>query len=83
MLDYTLKLDLRDASYAAYMRADQQARTLTYHPEQQYTSDVLFEVPPDPLHAVRPSAGAARRRGRLREHEEAGWWNRQTPCAAP
>jgi flavin-dependent dehydrogenase len=49
VIEYTLPLNVEDNSYAALMRADQQARTLTYHPEQQFTSDELFQVPPDPM----------------------------------
>ncbi|MBM4093254.1 MAG: FAD-dependent oxidoreductase [Planctomycetes bacterium] len=47
VIEYTMTLDVPDGSYAALMRADQQARSLTYDPAQQYTSDVLFEVPED------------------------------------
>ena len=32
------------------MRADQKARSLTYHPKQQFTSDVLCTIPPDAMH---------------------------------
>ena len=42
IIEYTLKLPMADESDAAWAKADQQARTLTYHPEQQFTSDVLF-----------------------------------------
>ncbi len=45
VIEYTLQLPMADDSYAAWAAADQQARTLTYHPEQQFTSDRLFEVP--------------------------------------
>ena len=57
IIEYTMPLPIDDDSYAAYMRADQQARTLTYHPEQQFTSDVLFEVPPDAMHGREAAAG--------------------------
>jgi ribulose 1,5-bisphosphate synthetase/thiazole synthase len=49
IIRYTMPLHLDDDSYAAYMRVYQQARTLTYDPEQQFTSDVMFEVPSDPM----------------------------------
>jgi len=55
IIEYTLKLPMTGASYASFAAADQKARTMTYHPEQQFTSDVLFEVPPD---AVRGEATA-------------------------
>jgi len=47
IIEYTLQLPLADDSYAAWAAAEQQARTMTYDPEQQFTSDRLFEVPPD------------------------------------
>ncbi len=31
---------------------------MTYHPEQQFTSDCLFEVPSDPMHGTHPATGA-------------------------
>jgi len=58
IIEYTLSLPMRDATYASFARADQQARTLTYHPEQQFTSDWLFEVPPDPMHGQAQASGA-------------------------
>ncbi|MCY2993397.1 MAG: FAD-dependent oxidoreductase [Planctomycetota bacterium] len=57
IIEYSLTLPATDAGYAATMRVDQQARTLTYHPEQQYTSDVLFQIPSDTLQARRASSG--------------------------
>ena len=56
-IEYTLSLPMKDDSYAAWARADQQARSLTYHPEQQFTSDWLFEVPPDPMHGEERASG--------------------------
>jgi hypothetical protein len=58
VIEYTMPLSLDDASYAAYMKVDQQARTMTYDPEQQFTSDQLFEIPPDPLHGRQTASGA-------------------------
>jgi len=49
VLEYTLALPMKDDSVAAFAAADQKARSLTYHPEQQFTSDVLFQIPPDPM----------------------------------
>lgn len=49
IIEYTLQLPMADDSPASWAKADQQARTLTYDPEQQFTSDILFEVPPDPM----------------------------------
>ena len=57
IIEYTLKLNLKDDSWASRAAADQQARTLTYDPQQQFTADELFEVPPDPVQAEQPAAG--------------------------
>ncbi len=57
IIEYTLQLAMEDDGYASFAAAEQQARTMTYHPEQQFTSDVLFEVPPDAMHGRQPVAG--------------------------
>ncbi len=44
---YTLRIRMKDGSLAERMRAEHLARDLTYHPEQQFASDTLFQVPPD------------------------------------
>ncbi|MHB8898845.1 MAG: FAD-dependent oxidoreductase [Thermoguttaceae bacterium] len=49
LIEYTLELPMADDSPASWAAADQQARNLTYHSEQQYTSDGLFHVPTDPM----------------------------------
>ncbi len=57
VIEYTMPLSMDDGSYAAYMKADQQARTMTYDPDQQFTSDVMFEIPPDPMHGREAASG--------------------------
>ncbi len=57
IIEYTIPLHVDDDSYASYMKADQQARSLTYHPEQQYTSDVMFEVPPNAMRGRQAATG--------------------------
>ena len=57
LIEYTIKVPMPDDSPAAWAAADQAARTLTYHPEQQYTSDYLFHVPTDPVIARAASTG--------------------------
>jgi len=57
VIEYTLRLPMADDSPASWAAAEQQARTMTYHPEQQFTSDVLFQVPPDPMRGQEESAG--------------------------
>lgn len=57
IIEYTLPLPMANGSYAALARADQAARGLTYHPEQQFTSDALFQVPPDAMHGQATATG--------------------------
>jgi len=57
VIEYTLELPMADGSYASWAAADQKARTMTYHADQQFTSDVLFQVPPDPMHGRRRAEG--------------------------
>lgn len=57
LIEYTIEVAMAGDSPAAWAAADQTARTLTYHPEQQYTSDYLFHVPTDPVHACAASTG--------------------------
>jgi hypothetical protein len=47
--EYTLRLPFAGGDYAARAVAEQKARDLTYHPDQQFSSDILFQVPPDPV----------------------------------
>jgi len=49
VIEYTLELPMADDSPASWAKADQAARSMTYDPDQQFTSDALFEVPPDPV----------------------------------
>ena len=57
VFDYILKLPMADGSFAAWARAEQLARNMTYHENQQFASDLLFQVPPDPIEAVKTGAG--------------------------
>jgi flavin-dependent dehydrogenase len=49
-IEYALDLDMPDGSPASFAAAEQAARTLTYHPDQQITSDRLYQVPPDAMY---------------------------------
>jgi flavin-dependent dehydrogenase len=49
VIEYTLTLPMKDASWRSWAAADQKARGMTYTPEQQFTSDRLFQVPPDSM----------------------------------
>ena len=64
-IEYTLELDLPDGSFRSFAAADQRARTLTYHPDQQMTADRLFAVPPDAVHARESLDGEDRSAGEL------------------
>jgi len=57
IINYTLEVGIAEDGVAAWAAAEQQARSMTYHPEQQFTADRLFEVPPDPLVARQPAEG--------------------------
>ena len=47
VIQYDLRLPLRDGSFAALAEAEQRARDLTFHPQQARASEVLFAVPPE------------------------------------
>ncbi|NLS95501.1 MAG: FAD-dependent oxidoreductase [Planctomycetaceae bacterium] len=53
IIEYTLTLPMTGDTNASWFAADHRARTLTYHPGQQFTSDILFQVPPDPMFGER------------------------------
>jgi len=55
---YTLQLPLRNDSEAAFQEAEQTARDRTFHPQQETASDVLFQVPPDPIRCEARYTGA-------------------------
>jgi len=67
IIEYTLSLPMADGGFASWAKADQQARTLTYHVEQQFTSDVLFQVPPDPMFGQETAQGEWRSAAALPE----------------
>ena len=47
--EYRVQVDMPDASVASFSRAEQIARDLTWDPNQVECSDLLFQVPPDPM----------------------------------
>lgn len=53
IIEYTLRLPVEDGGYASWAGAEQLARDMTFHPDQQFASDVLFRIPPDPIRAER------------------------------
>ncbi|MBW7990751.1 MAG: FAD-dependent oxidoreductase [Planctomycetes bacterium] len=48
-IEYTLKIPMKDGSFASFARAEQIARDKTWHPNQKDASEILFQVPPDPM----------------------------------
>jgi hypothetical protein len=48
---YSLSLPMRDGSFASFAEAEQKARDLTWTIGQAVTSENLFQVPPDAMHA--------------------------------
>ncbi len=57
VIEYTLKLPVERDRPADWAAVDQQARTLTYHPEQQITADAFFQVPPDAMRGQASAGG--------------------------
>lgn len=47
--EYRVTVDMPDASMASFARAEQIARDLTWDPNQVECSDLLFQLPPDPV----------------------------------
>jgi len=48
-IEYTLKLPMKDGGFPSWAAAEQLARDLTFDPNQVDESEVLFQVPPDPV----------------------------------
>jgi len=47
--EYTLRIPMPDGSWGAFAAAEQTARDRTFHKDQLDASEVLFQVPPDPM----------------------------------
>jgi len=47
--EYALNIAMKDASFASFASADQEARNITWHDGQVGGADALFQVPPDPM----------------------------------
>ncbi len=57
IIEYTLRLPMRDASFASFAEAHNRAIDLTFDPQQVDASEFLFQVPPDTVLASRQLAG--------------------------
>ena len=56
-VEYTLELAMPDGSFASLARAEQIARDKTWHVGQVDASEVLFQVPPDPMKSTKGLGG--------------------------
>ena len=57
-IEYTLKVPMKDGSFASFAEAEQIARDRTWHPGQSDASETLFQVPPDPVMGKESLSGA-------------------------
>jgi len=57
-VEYTLEIPMENGSYASFARAEQIARDKTWNPTVLDASEVLFQVPPDPLKGRKSNSGA-------------------------
>ncbi len=55
---YTVSLPVTSADFSSFAAVEQQIRTLTYDPRQQFTSDVVWELPPDPIFGEQSLTGS-------------------------
>lgn len=56
--EYNFDLPMADSSWAAFARADQTARNRSWQTGQVAASEGLFQLPPDPVKAVKKWTGA-------------------------
>jgi flavin-dependent dehydrogenase len=56
-IEYTLKIPMENGSFASFAKAEQIARDKTWSPTVEDTSEVLFQVPPDPLKSNKSLSG--------------------------
>lgn len=59
LIEYTLQIPMADGSWASYALAEQKARDMTFSEGQQIDTDEIFQVPSDPMKAVKAGATAA------------------------
>jgi hypothetical protein len=57
-VEYTLKIPMRDGSFASFAQAEQIARDRTWHHKQEDASETLFQVPPDLMKGKKSLAGS-------------------------
>lgn len=54
VIEYTLDLELRSDDPSSWAELEQTARDMTYHPQQQFASEVLWYIPTVNVHAAVP-----------------------------
>ena len=57
-IEYTLKIPMKDGSFASFAQAEQIARDLTWNREQKDASEMLFQVPPDHIKGKKSLSGS-------------------------
>ncbi len=57
-IEYTLKIPMKDGSFESFAQAEQIARDKTWHPGQVDASEMLFQIPPDPMKGKKSLSGA-------------------------
>ena len=57
-VEYTLEIAMRDDSFASFAKAEQIARDKTWDPAVEDSSEVIFQVPPDPVRGRASLVGA-------------------------
>jgi flavin-dependent dehydrogenase len=56
-VEYTLRIPMEDDSFASFAKAEQIARDKTWNPTVVDASEMLFQVPPDPLKGRKSVSG--------------------------
>ena len=57
VIEYSVEVPMTGDTDAAWAVAEQLVRSKTYDPDQQFTADALYQVPPDPVHARQTDTG--------------------------
>ena len=57
-IEFTLKIPMKDGTFASFAQAEQITRDITWHPGQADASETLFQVPPDPMKGKKTLSGA-------------------------
>jgi len=57
VIEYTLTLPMKDGSFSSFAQADQMARDKTWSLNQGDASEMIYQVPPDPMKGRRSISG--------------------------